>query len=193
MGSFDILAGMTSRYNSLIDSRGIDSLVSDLAKEILTDYPEKSPLFVVLLKGAAPFASKLAFDLVRLKKDYHPELDYMLVSTYGQNHQAKQPVIVADLAPNTRVEGREVVILDDVIDLGITSDFVKRILMERGAKEVKLAVFTTKKVPARQSQPDYSCFDAGEKWLVGFGLDDAELTHEGYRWLPELWEINQNT
>ncbi len=181
---------MQERYTQLASSEKINQLIDQLAKDILKDYPDESPLFIALLRGAAPFASRLMFALTKLKQDYHPELDYMMVSTYGEDHTAKQPVVVADLAPSTSVEERRVIILDDVIDQGITSEFVKENMKKRGASDVKVAVFATKTVPDRQSEADYYCFDAGDSWLVGFGLDDAQLVHEGYRWLDELWEIN---
>ena len=181
---------MQERYTQLASSEKINQLIDQLAKDILKDYPDESPLFIALLRGAAPFASRLMFALTKLKQDYHPELDYMMVSTYGEDHTAKQPVVVADLAPSTSVEKRRVIILDDVIDQGITSEFVKENMKKRGAIDVKVAVFATKTVPDRQSEADYYCFDAGDSWLVGFGLDDAQLVHEGYRWLDELWEIN---
>lgn len=182
---------MLKNYTKLASAEEIDQMIDGLARKIIADYPETSPLFVVLLRGAAPFASKLAFALARIEPKYHPDLDYMLVSTYGEDHHAKEPVIVADLAPDTQVAGRTVIVLDDVIDLGVTSDFVKEILVERGAQEVKLAVFASKAVPSRQSQADYCCMAVGDKWLVGFGLDDATVAHEGYRWLDELYEIKK--
>ena len=182
---------MLERYTKLASSEQINQLVDQLAQEIIRDYPDKSPLFIALLRGAGPFASRLMFALTKVKHDYHPELEYMIVSTYGEDHTAKQPVIVTDVAPNTKIEGRQVIILDDVIDQGITSDFIKKVIEDRGAADVKLAVFATKTVPERQSEADYYCFDAGDSWLVGFGLDDAGLTHEGYRWIDELWEINR--
>ena len=182
---------MSEKYSKLASTQEIDRMIRHMARKIVEDYPDKSPLFVVLLRGAAPFASKLAFAITELQQDYHPEFDYMLVSTYGKDHRAKEPVIIADVAPDTIIKDKTVIILDDVIDLGVTSDFVKEVMNERGAKEVKLAVFASKAVPSRKSQPDYYCMGAGDKWLVGFGLDDAKLHHEAYRWIGELWEINK--
>ena len=182
---------MPERYTTLVTNQQINQLIDELARRIIQDYSDESPLFIALLRGAGPFASRLMFALTNIKQDYHPELDYMMISTYGDDHQAKQPIIVTDVAPHTNIANRPVIILDDVIDQGITSDFVKQIMRDRGASDVKLAVFATKAVPERQSEADYSCFDAGDSWLVGFGLDDAKLTHEGYRWLDELWEINR--
>ena len=181
---------MQDRYSQLASKNEVDQLVTDLAQKIIDDYPDESPLFIALLRGAAPFASRLMFAITKIKPDYHPELDYMMVSTYGVDHTASQPIIITDIGPKTTIKDRQIIILDDVIDKGITSDFVKQEMINRGAKDVKLAVFATKDVPERQSEADYYCFNARDSWLVGFGLDDAQLAHEGYRWIDELWEIN---
>lgn len=184
---------MDSHYTTLYTGQQVDARVTELATDILRDYTDKpSPLFVALLRGAAPFASRLMFALAKLDPDFHPDIDYMMVSTYGNDHTAKQPVIVTDLAPKTEIAGRDIIIVDDVIDLGITSDFVRATMLERGAASVKLAVLGNKTVPNRTTTADYVGFECGDKWLVGMGLDDAQAGHEYYRWLDEIWEINKS-
>lgn len=179
---------MEQTHNPVASAEQVDAAITKMAHEIITKYP-KTPLFIALLRGAAPFASKLMFKIVRQSAHYQPELDYMMISTYGTDHTAKQPVIVTDLAPNTIIKDRNVIILDDVIDQGVTSDFVRDLLLDRGAKQVELATLATKDVPGRASQADYTGFNAGSKWLVGMGLDDAKMTHEAYRWMDSIWEI----
>lgn len=181
---------MEKNYDLIANEQQVDEIINGLAEQIISNHPT-SPLFVALLRGAAPFASKLMFAITKLKADYHPELDYMMVSTYGHDRTASQPVVVTDLAPSTTVNGRSVIVLDDVIDLGITSDFVKDLLLSRGAKSVELAVLAAKVVPERQSQADYCGFDAGDKWLVGMGLDDAKVANEAYRWTSGVYEIRK--
>lgn len=179
---------MEKDYDLVASTQEVNRVISELAKSIQNNHPT-SPLFIALLRGAAPFASKLMFELVREEPHYNPDLDYMMVSTYGQDHTAKQPVIVTDVAPNTIVKDRNVIILDDVIDQGVTSDFVRELLLTRGANKVELAVLASKHVPARTSKADYVGLDAGDKWLVGMGLDDAHSGHEHYRWTDSIWEI----
>ena len=181
---------MEQQYDLVATAKQVDAAIKTIAKQLLNDYPT-TPLFIALMRGAAPFASKLMFELVKQSPHYNPELDYMLVSTYGKDHTAKQPVIVADLAPDTVVKGRDIVILDDTIDQGITSDFIQSEMLSRDAKSVKLAVLASKAVPDRKSQADYIGFEAGDKWLVGMGLDDAHAAHEAYRWTGGLWEIRK--
>lgn len=110
----------TSLYSQLFTRSEIEMRIDQLASQIVGDYSTKSPLFIALMRGANPFASKLMFALARHNANFQPELDYMLVSTYGQDHTAKQPVIITDLAPTTVIQNRDVVMIDDVIDLGIT-------------------------------------------------------------------------
>lgn len=179
---------MEDTYDLVATAEQVNTVIAQIATDIIQKHP-KSPLFVALLRGAAPFAGKLMFEITRQAPHYNPELDYMMISTYGADHTAKQPVVVTDLAPSTSVAGRSVIILDDVIDLGVTSDFVRDLLRERSADNVELAVLASKSVPTRQSQADYVGFEAGDKWLVGMGLDDAGAASEAYRWIDSLWEI----
>lgn len=180
-----------SRYNTLAGSEVIDANIENMAKTIVADYPE-TPLFVALLRGAAPFASQLMSAIAKLSPDYHPELDYMMVSTYGGGQHAGQPHIVTDLAPTTLVTGRTVVIVDDVLDKGVTAEFVFSHLEARGAQALKLAVLCDKQTTRTAAiEADYKAFTFADNWLVGMGMDDASEANEGYRWLHEIWEIRR--
>jgi hypoxanthine phosphoribosyltransferase len=107
----------------------------------------------------------------------------MMVSTYGGGQIAGEPRIVTDLGPETLVHGRTVVILDDVLDKGITANFVKAHLETRGAKEVKLAVLVNKKTEKEFSlEVDYCGVVLDDFWLVGMGMDDADTAKEYGRW-----------
>ena len=183
---------MNSRYSQIATSQDIDNAVETIASAIIADYPDKPPLFVALLRGANPFATKLLFELVRQKQDFHPEIDYMMIRTYGDEQHAGQPQIVTDLAPTTITAGRSVIIIDDVLDKGITADFVFAHLRARGASSVKLAVLCDKSTVREKSiDADYKGFSFADNWLVGMGMDDAQYINEGYRWLDEIWEINK--
>lgn len=117
----------------------------------------------------------------------HPELDYMTVSTYGTGRQAGTPHIAMDLAPDTELQDRTVIVLDDVLDKGITSTFVTNYLLDKGAGSVKLAVLVEKDIDRiSPKHADFACFHAGEEWLVGMGMDDASVACDGYRWLNEI-------
>ncbi|MEO5949126.1 MAG: phosphoribosyltransferase family protein [Candidatus Saccharimonas sp.] len=184
---------MNERYNTLYTADQVDVQISRIAGEIIRDQKADNPLFVALLRGAAPFASKLMFEIAKQAPDMHPDLDYMMVSTYGSTQRAHEPRIVTDLAPDTDVRGRTVIVLDDVLDKGITAEFVRRHLASMGASAVKLAVLAQKQVErVYDITPDYCGFDATDEWLVGMGMDDAGLSHEGNRWIGEILEIRRN-
>lgn len=171
----------------LASTEQLDIAIQEMAKEIIKEFSGTQPLFVALLRGAAPFASKLLFEITELAPDMHPELDYMTVSTYGAGRMAGTPHIAMDLAPDTEVANRTVIILDDVLDKGITSTFVTHYLFDKGAKDVKLAVLVEKDIERTSPKhAAFACFHAGEEWLVGMGMDDAAVARDGHRWLNEI-------
>lgn len=171
----------------LATSEQIDSAIAEMAKNIIQQFNGSQPLFVALLRGAAPFSSKLLFEISKQAPDMHPELDYMTVSTYGEGRRAGTPHIAMDLAPDTEIKDRTVIILDDVLDKGVTSTFVTHYLVDKGAGNVKLAVLVEKDIDRTSpGHADFVCFHAGEEWLVGMGMDDASVARDGYRWLNEI-------
>lgn len=175
---------------TLFDKDVINNNIEKVARSIITDYEDKKPLFVALLRGAAPFASKLMFAISRLSPDFHPEIDYMMVSTYGSTRTAGMPEVVTDLAPTTVVENRIVIVLDDVLDKGVTADFVMNLMRDRGANDVKLAVLVDKQTERlKPIEADYLCLSSPDVWLVGMGMDDGSIA-ESYRWRGDILEIN---
>lgn len=177
--------------NLLASSTQIDEAIVRIAQDLVGAYAKTKPLFVCLLRGAAPFASKLMFEIAKQAPDMHPELDYMTVSTYGEGRKAGTPHIAMDLAPDTDVQGRTVIVLDDVLDKGVTSSFVSKYLYDKGAETVKVAVLVEKDIDrVSPKHADYACFHAGEEWLVGMGMDDASLARDGHRWLNEIRRVS---
>lgn len=169
----------------------VNDKIKALASHIITDSQSSKPIFVALLRGAAPFASKLMFAIARQAPSFHPEIDYMMVSTYGDERSAGTPKIITDLAPTTNLTDRSVIIVDDVLDKGITADFVINHLMQKGARTVKLAVLVDKQT--RRSKPvaaDYACFNVDDVWLAGMGMDDRATADEAYRWSDAIYQIS---
>lgn len=182
---------MEEHYNKLASSSEVQSHIERIAREILIKH-SVTPLFVALLRGAAPFTSKLLFEITKQSPNFHPELDYMTVSTYGDGRQVGEPHIVTDLAPSTNVSNRPVIVLDDVLDKGVTADFVFRHLQARNAGKLELAVLcdkTTERI--RPITADYVGFTFKDNWLTGMGMDDASMATEAHRWLDEIWEVKQ--
>lgn len=169
------------------DADQVDARIDELAAEIIKDFSGEKPLFVALLRGAAPFASKLMFAIAKQAPDFHPEIDYMMVSTYGSGHEAGEPRIIADLSPSTVVHERPVVIVDDVLDKGITAHFVAAHLRANGASNIRLVVLANKQTKKlRDIKADYCGFEVDDLWLVGMGMDDAGSGKEHSRWLGSI-------
>lgn len=171
----------------LASKTDINQAIGLLARDIIHDFADRRPLFVALLRGAMPFASKLMFQIAEQAPDFHPELDYMTISTYGDGQIAGEPRLVADISPKTIVNSRTVIIIDDVIDKGVTAQFAFDYFLARGANDVKLITMIEKDI-ARSTIPhaDYTCFRTGPEWLGGMGLDEADIAPEANRWLNEV-------
>ncbi len=149
--------------------------VKELAAKITEDYKGKNPLIIGVLKGSFVFMS----DLVR-EIDIPCNIDFMVASSYGASTKTSGEVkIIMDAGQP--VEGRDVLLVEDILDSGITLDNLSRILSMRGAKSVKICALLSK--PARRKvkvDADYLGFEIEDEFVVGYGLDYAER----YRNLP---------
>jgi hypoxanthine phosphoribosyltransferase len=161
----------------------VDRRIEEMAEEISRRYKAAKPLFICLLRGSAPFTSKLLFALTRTSPNFHPELDYMTVKTYGSRLQSRPPELVMDLAPDTEVKGRTVIILDDVLDEGQTAEFTTNHLKSLGAAHVDLIVLVQKrKTRSVYQEASLFGFEAPDEWVIGMGMDDPRISKEAYRW-----------
>ena len=164
--------------NVLISADDIQRRVRELALEISRDYPDDAPLhFVSVLKGAFVFLG----DLVRAM-DRAVSLDFMAVSSYGKSTNSSGEVrLLKDL--DSGLEGRHVIIVEDIVDTGLTLAYLQEILHARGPKSLKTACLLSK--PSRRVvdvKVDYVGFTIEDRFVVGYGLDYAEQ----YRHLPYL-------
>jgi hypoxanthine phosphoribosyltransferase len=165
----------------------VDRRIDEMAEELVERYRDTNPLFVCLLRGGAPFATRLMFAVARLDPHFHPELDYVTVRTYASERSASHPELVMGLAPGTDIHGRTVVMLDDVLDRGHTAGFTAGYLRLLGAASVDLVVLMQKSF-AREHFPTATIhgFEAPDEWLTGMGMDDARLARDANRWLGDL-------
>jgi hypoxanthine phosphoribosyltransferase len=154
----------------------IDALAQELAHIVDDDWS-----IVQLMQGAGPFATDLMRALAR--RNVHPVLDSLWLESYRDGRESSGRVVVrADVA--RRVEGRRVLILDDVFDSGRTLAFAKAHLAAKGALETRTCAFIRK--PTAAGLPiDHIGFDAPDRYLVGYGMDDAGR----YRGLPFVGAI----
>ena len=159
----------------LYSEEQISQKVKELGERLTKDYEGRNPLVICVLKGAFIFMS----DLVKEIK-VPLEIDFMAVSSYGQSTVSSGVVrILKDL--DTSVEGRDVLIVEDIIDSGLTLSYLIDVLNHRNAKSVTVCTLFDK--PARRKvdlAPDYKGYTLPDEFVVGYGLDYAEK----YRNLP---------
>ena len=160
----------------LISAEEIQRKVSEMGRQISADYAGKEPVFVGVLKGCFIFMS----DLMR-NVDINCTMDFMAVSSYSGTSTTGAVKINKDLSED--IEGRDVIIVEDILDSGITLSYLKGYLLNRKAASIKIATLMDK--PARRRAEvyaDYSCFEVPDAFVVGYGLD----YNEKYRNLPYI-------
>ena len=151
--------------------------VRQIGQKISHDYAGKNPLLVSVLKGSVVFMS----DLMRAI-DIPCQIDFMMVSSYGAGVKTSGVVkIMKDL--DTPLEGRDLIIVEDILDSGKTLHYLKGMLSERHPNSIRIAALLDK--PERREAPitaDYVGFNVPNEFVVGYGLDYSEV----YRNLPYI-------
>ncbi len=153
----------------LVTAEEIDQRLSEMAVEIDAVYEGKEPLLVGVLRGAAMVMSNLA-----LKMNSPLAMDWMAVSSYGSGTKSSGVVrILKDL--DTDIAGRDILIVEDVIDSGLTLSWLISNLESRGPASIRLATLVRKLDAAKtEITVDFVGFDLPNEFLVGYGLDYAE-------------------
>lgn len=161
----------------LYTQEDIEQKVKELGAQISKDYAGKKLLLVAVLRGAVVFTA----DLMRAI-DCDLEVDFMAVSSYGSQVQSSGVVrIIKDLS--TSIEDRDVLIVEDVLDSGLTLSYLMKNLSSRGPKSIKMVALLHKEGKQEADlQPDYVGFSCPDEFVVGYGLDYAEK----YRNLPYI-------
>jgi hypoxanthine phosphoribosyltransferase len=153
----------------LLSAERIQTRISEMGAEIARDHAGRNPLLVGVLKGAFVFLS----DLVRAI-DLRVSLEFMAISSYGASTRSSGEVrIVKDL--DVPIEGRDIIVVEDIVDTGLTLNYLLANLESRGATSVKLAALLNK--PERRLKEvkiDYVGFRIPDAFVVGYGLDFAE-------------------
>ncbi len=156
-------------YETLLDEATIQGRIAELGVEIARDYAEREPLVVCVLKGGFIFLA----DLVR-HLDFPLALDFMAVSSYGAGtHSSGVVRILKDL--ETPIEGRDVLVVEDIVDSGLTLHYLMRNLASRRPASLEVCALLTK--PARREIDvpiRYVGFEIPDRFVVGYGLDYAE-------------------
>jgi hypoxanthine phosphoribosyltransferase len=162
----------------------VEARIVEMAAEITKRFDPDTTLFVSLLNGAQPFASKLMFAIQACHPNYHPNVQSIIVSRYGINREPGQLRLVTDLPPEYRdLTGYWVVVLDDLVDGGETLAFAREHLLGYGAKGVEYVVLVRKQ-KGQPAPPALALFgfETPDRWLTGMGMDDNRLGREANRW-----------
>lgn len=165
----------------LVAEEDIRRRVDELGKEITRDYAGMQPIAVCVLRGAIPFYA----DLIR-RIDLPVTVDTITVSSYGSGTVSGKLKVITDM--RTNVEGRDVLVVDDIIDSGRTSVALIEMLKERGAKSVRTCALLDK--PSRRVvdiKGDYVGFAIPDEFVVGYGLD----WNEKFRNLPHVYTLKE--
>jgi len=168
---------MSDKISVLLDEAIVDARIQEIGEEISKDYAGKNVHIICVLKGSVFFACELA------KRITVPvSLDFMSVSSYGDETKSSGVVkIVKDL--DEPLEGKDVLIVEDIVDSGRTLSYLIQILNKRRPKSMRLCTLLDK--PERrvtEVKVDYTCFEIPDKFVVGYGLDYAQR----YRNLPYI-------
>ncbi len=166
----------------LITEEKLKEKIAVLGEALTLEYKDKFPLVICVLKGAVLFMS----DLVQ-KIDVPLEMDFMAVSSYGDSTKTSGQVrIVKDLEKS--VEGRDVLIVEDIVDSGLTLAYLVKLLQERNAKSIKICSLLEKpEKHIADVRIDYVGFIVPDEFVVGYGLDYAEK----YRNLPYIGVLKE--
>lgn len=160
----------------VVPGQEIEARIAELGQALSVDYADRNPLMVAVLVGAIPFLA----DLVRAMTT-PLEVDFLGLSRFGEGGRIR---IALDTAVN--VTGRDVVIVEDIIDTGLTLAVLRRMLEDRGAASVATVGLVDKVRRRLVDVPiEYRGFEVGDEYLVGYGLDWKGR----YRNLGSLWAV----
>jgi hypoxanthine phosphoribosyltransferase len=153
----------------LISSEQIQARIRELGEQISNDFPTGDLHFICILKGACFFLTDLARAMKR-----NVSLDFMGISTYGKGKSSSGEVkVTKDL--DISLEGADVVIVEDIVDSGVTLNYLLHVLEQRKPASIRIAALLDK--PERRLRPvhvSYVGFQIADKFVVGYGLDYAE-------------------
>lgn len=161
----------------LLSEEEIAAKVREMGAHISQDYKNSNLMLVTVLKGAVVFLA----DLMR-QIDVPAEIDFMVVSSYGAGVKSSGVVkIVKDL--DVPLAGKDILIVEDILDSGLTLSYIKELLQSRGPRSIRIATLLDK--PSRRKvdlQADYVGFAVPDEFVIGYGLDYDER----YRNLPYI-------
>ena len=172
---------MSSQPKILLTRAEINEAVARLAAEVRRDYRGKQPLCIGILKGSFVFMA----DFIR-QLELPVEVDFVRLSSYGAGRQTSGNITVVQ-GLKTKIKGRDVLVLEDIVDTGLTVAFLLDYLRKKKPASLRLCALTDK--PSRRQVPvtiDYLGFTVPDKFIVGYGID----WNEKFRYLPDICFID---
>ena len=161
----------------LIDEETLQQKIGELAGKIMIDYEGKELTFICILKGSAFFTVDLA---KKIKNNVR--IEFIRVSSYG-NATVSSGKVTMKLGLHDSIEGRDVIIIEDIIDTGRTLSYLRDYLKDKKPASLKICTLLDKKERREfDIEPDYTAFEIPDKFVVGYGLDDKE----NFRNLPYI-------
>lgn len=174
---------MADKIRVLLSEEEVNRRINEVAAEINKDYEGKEVHLICILKGGVFFTCELAKRLT-----VPVSLDFMSVSSYGNDTKSSGVVrIVKDL--DEPLQGKNVLIVEDIIDSGRTLSYLMEVLKQRGPENIRLCTLLDKpeRRVKKQVKVDYTCFSIPDEFVVGYGLDYAQK----YRNLPYIGVVEQ--
>ena len=172
---------MTKQPTTLFTQQEVKQTISRLANEIKEDYKTKDPLLICILKGSFVFMA----DLIR-QMNIPLEVDFVKLSSYGSNKTTSGKVKMVQ-GLNPPIKGRDVLVVEDIVDTGLTISSLLDYLRKKKPTSLKLCTLADK--PSRRKVPitiDYLGFTVPDKFIVGYGID----WDEKFRYLPDICYID---
>ena len=177
-----MIVDFKAKCHILLSRRDIEAAVSRLAAEIDRDYRHERPVLVAVLKGSFVFLA----DLIR-QLDFPLEVDFISLSSYGGGRETSGQIKVRQ-GLSSDIAGRQVLVIEDIVDTGLTASFLLDYLRSKGPASIRVCALTDK--PSCRLCPvhiDYLGFTVADKFLVGYGLD----CDEKFRNLPDICFIEE--
>jgi hypoxanthine phosphoribosyltransferase len=168
----------------LISSDEIQRRTRELGRQISQDYADKSVTLVAILKGSFIFLA----DVIRnINPEIPVEVDFMSVSSYGDSTTSSGTIVI-EKDIEVKIEGRHIIIVEDIVDSGLTLTHVHRILGDKAPLSIRIATLLEKPRNSKYERKlDYVGFQIPNSFVVGYGLDFAQR----YRNLPDIRVLDE--
>lgn len=171
------------KFSEYLSEKKIQQRIKQLGKKISKDYKGKTPIFVGVLNGAALFLS----DLVR-NISIDLEIDFLKLSSYGNEKISSGSVkMLKDL--DVHIGGRDIIIVEDIVDTGLSIEFIKKLVFPRNPSSVRVVSLLYKKrksKPAKKENINYIGFEIPDYFVIGYGLDHTQK----YRNLRAIYKLS---